>query len=337
MGLAEREQDPKLFLRVHYALGTTLFYLGEMTCARTHLEQGIVLYDSHPRPYFAINPKVVCLSYLAQILGYGGYPEQALKKIKEALTIAQELSHPYSRAFALSHAALIHRARREAQATQERAEAVIALSEEHSLPLYLAGGTILRGWVLAEQGQGEEGITQIRQGIDALLATGAGLLQPLFLAMLAEACAKAGQVEEGLEALAKVAEVMHHNEERFSAAEVHRIKGELLLAQEGKSGSPAAAYRPGQNPVPSLVEGAKGQNRHKAKAEECFCQAIDIARRQEAKLLELRAATSLSRLWQQQGKKAKARQLLSEIYSWFTEGFDTADLREAKALLDKLA
>ena len=336
MSLAERVQDPKLFLRVHYALGITLFYLGKMTCARAHLEQEIILYDSHPGPYSVINPKVGCLSYLAQILGYGGYPEQALKKSEEAL-VAQDLSHPYSLAFALFHAALIHWIRREAQATQERAEAAIALSEKYSFPLYLAGGTILRGWALAEQGQGEEGITQIRQGIDALQSLGAGLLQVVFPAMVAEACAKVGQVKEGLRAVARAVDAMDHTGEHFLEAEIHRLKGELLLRQEGKSGSPAAAYRLGQKPILSLVEGAKGKNKYETQAERCFQQALNVARGQEAKLLELRAATSLSRLWQQQGRRTEARELLAETYGWFNEGFDTTDLKAAKTLLAELA
>ena len=129
---------------------------------------------------------------------------------------------------------------------------------------------------------------------------------------------------------------MRETGENFYKAELYRLKGELLLAQEGKSGSPAAAYRPGQKPVLSLVEGAKGKNKERSEAEACFHKAVDIARRQQAKSLELRAATSLARLWQQQGKKEEARQLLGEIYSWFTEGFDTKDLQEAKMLLEEL-
>jgi len=335
--LAERARDPKLFLGARYALGITLFYLGNMTRARTHLEQGIILYNSHPGHYSVINPEVGCLSHLAQILGYGGYPEQALKKIEEALIIAQDLSQPYSLAFTLFHAALIHWLRRETQAARERAEAAIALSEEYGFPLYLAGGNILRGWALAQQGQGEEGITQIRRAIDASQSLGAGLLQLVFPAIMAEACAKVGRMEEGLRAWDGAADAMDHSGEHFLEAEIHRLKGELLLGQEDKSGSHAAIYRPEQKSVLSIVERAKGKNKHETEAERCFQQALKVARGQEAKLLELRAATSLSRLWHQQDKKTEARELLAETYGWFNEGFDTRDLKEAKILLAELS
>lgn len=337
MGLAEREQDPKLFLGVHYALGTTLLYLGKITHARTHLEQGIILYASHPPPHFPINPNVVFLSCLALTLGYGGYPEQALKKSKEALIVAQDLLHPYSLAFSLSYAAVIHWVRREAQTTQERAEAAIAICKEYGFPLYSAVGTILRGWALAEQGQEEEGITQIRRGIDASRSIGSGLLQLLSPAVMAEACAKAGRVKEGLRAVARAVDTIEHTGGLVLEAEIHRLRGELLLRQEGKSGSQAAAYRPGQKSVLNISERAKGKNEHETEAERCFQRALNVARGQEAKLLELRAATSLSRLWQQQDKKTEARELLAGTYGWFSEGFDTTDLKEAKTLLAELS
>jgi predicted ATPase len=173
----------------------------------------------------------------------------------------------------------------------------------------MAMGTILQGWALSEQGLGKKGISQMRQGIAAHRATGAELVQPYFLALSAEGYGKVGQIEEGLTVLAEALDLVNKNGERFYEAELHRLKGELLLALSPEN--------------------------HKD-VEACFRQAIDIARRQGAKSLELRALTSLSRLWEKRGKKEEARNMLTEIYGWFTEGFDTADLNEAKALLEEV-
>jgi predicted ATPase len=321
--LAQSVQDPVLLLEAHRALGNTAFWLGEVASAQAHLEQSIALYDPQQHRALAFlygdDPGVNCLSYAACALWSLGYPEQALKRSQEALTLAQELSHPFSLAFALSWATMLHQYRREWQATQERAEAAITLSTDQGIPYFLAQATILRGWTLAEQGQGEEGIAQIRQGMDAWRATGAELRRPYYLALLAETYGKVGQAEEGLTALAEALTVADKTGEWFSKAELYRLKGELTLAQSSVQGLASSV----QNP--------------QSDAEECFHKAIEIARRQSAKSLELRAVMSLSNLWKEQGKKAEARQMLVEIYGWFTEGFDTADLKEAKALLEELA
>jgi predicted ATPase len=172
--------------------------------------------------------------------------------------------------------------------------------------------------VVAVQGQAEDGIKQIHQGLATTRATGAELNRPYHLALLAEAYGKAGQGEEGLPALAEALDLVNKTGERWYEAELHRLKGELTLAQ-------SRVHRP-----PSTVHNPQSE------AEECFRKAIEIARQQRAKLWELRAVMSLARLWQQQGKKDEARQQLAEIYGWFTEGFDTKDLQEAKALLEDL-
>jgi predicted ATPase len=241
-----------------------------------------------------------------------GYPDQALKRGHESLTLARELAHPYSLAHALIFAARVHQLRQEGQAVQERAEAAMTLAIDQGFPYWLAFATILRGWALAEQGQREEGIAQIRQCLTAYQATRAELVRPYWLALLAEACWKVGQAEEGLRALTEALAVAHKTGEGFYEAELYRLKGELLQNVEGG------------------MRGAEWTT------EACFQQALDIARRQQAKSLELRAALSLSRLWQRQGKRAEARVLLAEVYGWFTEGFDTADLQEAQALLEAL-
>jgi predicted ATPase len=234
--LARSIQDPALLLEAHAVLGYTLYCLGEFISAREHVEQGVALYDPQQHCSLAVvyagqDPKVACLSLAAWVLWMFGYPDQALKRVHEALTLAQELSHPYSLAFALCFAAQLHQYRREAQAAQERAEAAITLSTEQGFPFFLAMGTILRGWALAEQGQGEEGSAQIRQGLAAYRATGAERSRICYLALLAEAYGKAGQTKEGLAVLAEALAVVHRNGERWVESELYRLKGELTLAQ----------------------------------------------------------------------------------------------------------
>jgi len=243
------------------------------------------------------------------------------------VTLAQALSHPSSLGFALYFAAGLRQFRWEAQATQARAEAVIALAIEQGLPSWLANGMAQRSWALTVQGQGETGIAQLHQGLTAHRATGEEVARPYLLALLAEAYGRGGQAEEGLNVLAEALAVVNKTEERFYEAELYRLKGQLTLQQFQVSSSKFQV----ENSLGSSVQSLE------SKAEECFFKAIEIARRQQAKSLELRAVTSLARLWQQQGKKEEARQMLAEVYGWFTEGLDTQDLRDAKALLAELA
>ncbi len=312
--LAQRVQDPALLLEAHRVMGQTMFWLGEMAPARAHFEQGMALYDPEKHRSHAFvygqDPGMACRSFPAKPIWVLGYPDQALQSIHQALTLSQEFTHPFSLAFALTMAAVVHQFRREAQTVQQRAEAVIAVSTEQGFPHWLAYNTILRGWALTAQGGGAEGIAQMRQGLAAYRATGAEIHRPYFLALLAEAYGEVGQPEEGLTVLVEALAIVDNTGERNWEAEHHRLKGELLLMQQGQK---------------------------VGEAEECFRQALDIARRQQAKSLELRAAMNLSRLWQQQGKQEEARQMLADIYGWFTEGFDTADLKEATFLLEELA
>jgi class 3 adenylate cyclase/predicted ATPase len=314
LSLAQSPPDPARLLGAHQVLGIAWFWLGELTSARRHLEQTIALYDPQQHRSRAFrsgqDPGVLCRAYSAWALGLLGYPDQALEKIHEAVTLGRDLSHPHSLVFALYLVASLHQLRRNVPATHEWAEATLALSREQLFPYWLAVGRITRGWALANHGQGGEGIEEIRQGLDAYQATGAELGRPWFLALLAEAYSKAGQAEEGLHVVAEALAAAANIGEGFFEAERYRLKGELLLAR--------------------AVE------KHTV-AESCFHQALDSARQQQAKWLELRTAVSLSRLWQRQGKHAEARQLLEPIYGWFTEGFDTADLQEAKTLLEELS
>jgi class 3 adenylate cyclase/predicted ATPase len=317
LSLAQSRHDPALLLAAHRALGPTLFHLGEMARAQAHVEHGVALYDpqQHRTQAFGygLDPGMVCLSFWALALWYFGYAEQALTKSREALTLVQDLAHPSSLAFALNFAARLHQFRREGRAAQERAEAAITISTQQGFQLWLAYGTTLRGWALVEQGQREEGLAQIRQGLADWQAGGAELWRPYYLALLAETYGQAGQTEDGLAALADALAQVEKTGERFYEAELYRLKGTLTLQ--------------------SQVQGPRSQAEE---AQECFLKAIEIAHKQQAKSLELRAVMSLSRLWQQQGKKNEARQMLAAIYGWFTEGFDTKDLREAKALLEEL-
>jgi TOMM system kinase/cyclase fusion protein len=309
--LAQRGHDRALLLPSHLALGSSSIFLGEYASARAHLEQGIVLYDSqehHDQAFrYGIDLKTWYLSYVAWPLWLLGYPDQALRRSHEALTLARELAHPLSLVVALDYAAWLHQLCHEPSATQKYAKAAMALAREHGFPQYEALGWLFWGWALAEQGQGEEGVAALRQGMAAQRAAGAEIIRPYSLAMLAEAGQK--EPEAGLAALAEALAIVDTTDERWWEVELYRLKGELLLRQL----------------VPDALE-----------AESCFRQALDIARRQEAKSLELRAAMSLSRLWQHQGKSTEAHELLAPIYRWFTEGFDTADLQEAKALLEAL-
>ncbi len=315
--LGQRAQDPALLIEAHYALGDTLQCLGEFVPARAHLEQGIALYDPRKHSAHAFrygqDPGVVCLSHAALVLWCLGYPERALKRSHEACTLAQELAHPFSLAFALDFAATLSQFRREVQAVQKQAEAAIALCSEQGFPFWLAWGTILRGWALTEEGHGEEGIAYICRGIDGWRGIGAKIWVPSYVAIVAEAYGKVRQAEKGLATIAEAWAATEKTGERYYEAELHRLKGELTLQSQ------VASHK-------SKVE----------EAEECFLKAIEITQKQQAKSLELRATVSLARLWQQQGKTTEAHQILSEIYGWFTEGFDTKDLQEAKALLAEL-
>jgi class 3 adenylate cyclase/predicted ATPase len=320
--LAKQVGDRALLLEAHYALGNTLNYPGEFVAARDHLEQGIALYDRqqyHAHAFrYGQDPGVGCRAYAGVTLWYLGYPDQALQRSYEALTLARELEHPVSLLFALFFATWVRHFRREWHLTQELTEAGITLGTEQGSAVFLAHGTTLRGWALshryaepgAVQEQREAGMTQMQQGLAAWRATGAAVFQPYGLALLAEVSAQVGQHEAGLTLLAEALELTNDKGERRWEAEVYRLKGEVLLARSAG---------------------------HDAEAETCFRQALDVARQQQAKSWELRAAMSLSRLWQQHGKRQEAYDLLASIYHWFTEGFDTADLQDARALLAELS
>jgi TOMM system kinase/cyclase fusion protein len=309
--LAQSDQDRQRLLRAHAALGEILFHTGQLISARAHLEQGIALYDPVQHHSHAVQiPTVACLAYAAWALWHLGYAEQALQRSHEACTLAEELSHPLSLSIALDFTGHVHQFRREVQAARKHAEAAFAIAHEQGFPFWESSAMILRGWALALEGNSHEGMVQLREGLVAFRATGAEIQQPSWLALLAEAYGHVGQVDAGLRAVAEGLAVLQQTGERYYEAELYRLRGELLWQQPTRQ---------------KWLE-----------AEQSLLQAVDVARQQQAKSWELRAAVSLSRLWQLQGKRTEVRELLASIYGWFTEGFATADLQEAKALLEEL-
>jgi predicted ATPase len=243
-------------------------------------------------------------------LWFLGYPNQALTMIRDALTGAHDLDDPFRLVTVLNWSCIVHHLHRDMYTTQTLAETAIALSIEHAFPSRLAVGNIHLGWALAVQGEGVKGISLLQEGLAGWQEMGSKNAQPFLLCRLAEAYYTMRQSHEGLTTLTEALALVSHYDERWYEAELHRLKGELLLSQ----------YSDNQT-----------------EAESCFHEAMTIAQTQSAKSWELRAATSLARLWQCQDKRQDAYDLLAPVYGWFTEGFDTADLQEAKSLLEDLA
>ena len=343
--LAEQQADSALMVKAHEMLGPMLFHEGQFRCAREHLELGSALYNrqQHYELVFVYgqDPQAVLLSYTAMCLWVLGYPDQARERSHQALIGVQEIAHPYSQGFATLLASGFHQLQGEPHKMQEQAETAITLAAEHDFAQVIAQAMGHRGWALAKQGRTEEGLAQLQKSLDSFRATGAELELPHTLGLLAEAQAAGGQTEEGLSTVTEALTILERTGEHYYEAELYRLKGELTLAQSsvqslGSSVKKSSKFK---------VQSSKSHNTDprplipdpQAEAEACFLKAIAVARGQEAKSWELRATISLSRLWQRQGKRHEAHQVLSDIYSWFTEGFDTKDLQEAKALLAELS
>jgi predicted ATPase len=312
LNLATEAQDPSLLLLASCAMGHTQAFLGDFGSAQEHLERGIALYAASPaawRSSYIWNPGVVCLIRSAHVLSLIGFAEQAESRSQTALRFAEETSEPFNLACVLATTAWLNQQRRDARLTLEWSESAIKLSGKNGFPFWLAMGRVLRGWALGERGQSEEGIDEIHAGLDSWRATGAETLDTYWLALLAEACGKAGRAEEGLSALAEALKTAAKSQERWREAELHRLKGTLQLMRYASDDG---------------------------EAEQSFRRAIEIAQQQAARMFELRATVSLARLLARQGRHDEAREMLDGIYNWFTEGFDTADLKEAKALIDEL-
>jgi predicted ATPase len=306
--LARQAHDNTMLLEAHAMLGVTLFFLGEFPRAQAHHEQCMALSDtvqSSPATLHTVGlPVVACPTYVAFIRWILGYAEQARRHSQEVLHLARQVAHPYSRVYALNMLGWLQQCIAGKHSTREFADATRTLAAEYGFPFWQAQGTILLGKTLCQHGQVDAGLAAMQQGVQVYQSTGAVLLRPFFLAHLAEAYAQAGNPTAAVTALAEALALVDQSGERWWTAELYRLRGELLLGQE---------------------------------AVDSFCQALDIARQQQARALELRAATGLSRLWRQQGTPAAARQVLAEVYSQCSEGFDTADLLAAREQLDTLA
>jgi predicted ATPase len=312
LDLVQRQPDMGFAVEGHFVLGTMAYYRGDFLAARTHLEHSCRLADTVPSssPFLrggfvrGVTPRTA----LARVLWALGYADQARQRCQEALTLAQQGDHIPTLAYTDYFVALVCQFRRDVVTTQAHADALLAVAALHRLALRSAQGHLLRGWALAMQGEAVAGVALLRQAL-ASPDVGPESLRSYWLATLAEAYGRAGQPQAGLQVLAEAVTLIATTEMRWWEAEVSRLQGALLL----------------HLPSPEVPQ-----------AEAAFRRALDVARRQQAKALELRAALSLVRLWQSQGQHTAARHLLEEIYGWFTEGFDTADLQEAKALLAAL-
>lgn len=328
LGLAERAGDRALVLQAHHALWPTLLSQGKLREALDHSSRGIALYESEAHsalaPLYGNHDAGVCARYFgAWALALLGLPDRAAEMSRESVALAGQLGHPFSQVLALFFGAAVHQCRGEAPAVRERAEAAIGLAQTHGFSLVLAWATTLLGWAMAREGQVQDGIATIRRGAAAARANGSEQFQPYFLALLADACATAGWPADGLAAVAEALATAAKTGERFYEAELYRLKGELLWRSE--HGEPAAAF------VREDTPGGPGS------AEQCLLTAIEIAHRLGAGSLELRAVVSLSRVWREHGREADARRMLVDACGGFTEGLDTVDLREARALLDSMA
>jgi DNA-binding SARP family transcriptional activator/predicted ATPase len=314
LALAERLNDPALLLEGHHALWPVLVWLGQADAARRHLDHGMALYDkdqhrSHAFLYGGHDPGVCCRKVASWASWILGYPARGLEESLASLELAGELQHPTSIIVALVWACVFRDLRRECVAMREHARTLIALSTEHEASQWLAAGTIFDGAAGAELGEGPAAIEQIRRGVERYRSTGAQLFVPYFLSLLARACWRIGEPHEGLRVVGEALERVHATGERVWEAELVRLDGELRLAAAPHAAADAAA---------------------------CFRRAIEIARAQAARSWELRGASSLARLLVASGRRDEARRTLAEIYQWFTEGFDSADLVDAKGLLDAL-
>ena len=317
--IAEREQDPSLLLVTYYVLMCNAFAQGEFRRAHALAEQGMELYDAQQHAHLAYlystDPGVAFLTFGAYSLWHMGYPDQALRQAQAAGALGQKLGIPFVQAYASLTRLFIHHWRREAQVVQTYAEEQLAFCQEHGIPVFLEWAMLMRGWARAAQGQAEEGISQLREGLALLQANRAESFFSYYLTLLAEAYNQGGNRQEGLRVVSEAQSIVSKRGEVWWEAEVYRLKGELTL-QDSK--------------VESL------RSKVEEEGEGFLRKAIDIAKQQETKSLELRAATSLARLWQGQEKIKEAHDLLAPVYNWFTEGFDTADLQEARVLLEEL-
>jgi predicted ATPase len=315
LSLAERYDDASMRVEGHLVLGASLVFLNDLKLGLDHLEKGIAAYepDQHGSRRFRLgnNPGVACRTTSALALWMLGFPDRALERANDAIALSKRLNHPFSMAYALFHTGLLHLWRREAELAHGCAQGVLDIAEEHEFQIWSAVGSCLRGAALAGMGSAEEGLTVFQRAINTYqeLKT-PPVFWPLLLYLQAGACGLAARPGDGLNLINEAVEIAVQGSRKTLSSEFFQLKGDLLLELSRDS---------------------------VAEAESWFQNALNIAAEVQAPMLELRAALRLSRLWREQGKTEQARELLSKAYGRFTEGFTTADLSEAKALLDALA
>jgi predicted ATPase len=310
--LSRRRSDSAGLVLGHISFGRNLMFAGRFALARSHLEEALALYDpaSHSSivQQTGLHPQNNSQSLLGIVLFCLGFPDQAVARSSAAITEARKLAHPPSLALSFALGARLLSLVGDDRALDDCATELVEVAMEQGFPYWRAQGTVYQGWVKLKDGNLIEGISLLRGGSSAYRATGAELLMPHYIDLQAAACEIAGQIEEAIIQLDEALQIVEGIGERWLEAELYRHKGQLLLRQN-----------------------------HTEAAEDLYRKALTLAEEQEAKLWELRAATSFARLRRDQGRPAEARDLLKPVYSWFTEGFDTPDLKEAKTLLDQLA
>jgi predicted ATPase len=310
--LSRQRNDAAGLVLAHASSGRNFMFGGRFALSRSHLEAALTLYDplscGRLVPHAAVHPDLHSQAELGIVLFCLGYPDQAVAHSSAAIADARGRAHPPSLALSLDFGARLHTLLEEDEILDQQADQLAALATEQSFPFWRAQATILRGWIKVKNGNVADGVSLLRGGLSAFRDTGAEVWATYHTALLARACAIARQVEDSMALLEEALQIVESNGDRWFEAELNRQKGQLLL-QQG----------------------------HSVAAEELYRKALSIAREQVAKLWELRASVSLARLRRDQGRHAEARNLLAPIYGWFTEGFDTLDLKEAKTLLDELS
>ncbi len=315
LSLAERNDDASMRVEGHLVLGYNLAFLSDLSLGLDHLEKGIANYhpdqDRSRRFRLGNNPGVACFTTSALVLWMLGFPDRALERANDAVTLAIRLDHPFSLAYALFHTGLLHLWRQEAELVQERAQAALDIAEEHEFQIWRAVATCLHGAALAGMGRADEGLTQTNHGMDLYQGMKTPpVFWPLLLFVQAGACGQAGRPAEGLIPLDKAIEIVGPGSGNLLSSGLCRLKGDLLLALFPED---------------------------PAEAESWFQKALEVAQKRQARMMELQASISLSRLWKDQGNAEQGRRLLVDVYGRFTEGFTTADLKEARALLADLS
>jgi serine/threonine protein kinase/predicted ATPase len=344
--VAERIADSALLVQAHWVLALSLQYLGEFVAALEHLERSISLYDHKLHAAHVLLYGILNHAHCGRVLLYMGYADKAQAAVQEALTVAEKSRHPIAICNVFTIAFSIELLHQNHEKVREMAERMLVYADEHVLPYYAGIGRIMRGWALAMQGESETGIAEMRKGIAELRTAEIEQQRANYLGLLAEALCRAGRREEGLQVIDQALQTTEDTDERFSEAELYRIKGELLISSSVAETHQSIAddkticilQITNEMPIPPIPEPEVQVNEFaRVEAEACFHKAIEIACHQSAKAFELRAAISLACLWHKEGRGAEAQEMLSPLFNWFTEGFETSDLKDARALLDKLS